>query len=692
MLPNMPCNRFDSPAPLHTARQALDSHSVDSSCQGLSVIAILDCLSFQSRPGCSSVLGRFMNYSVRKPLLVLSIVLFGMLALQSARAESAADVQLPLRNLDTHCPFTPPDSLDQWQRRAEELRMQIRAAVGLLPYPQLDPVQPRIYGRREMDGYSLEKCTFESLPGLIVTGTLYRPLSDNADAETGADKLPGVLCPHGHWANGRFHVANDVAQQLATGAERFESAAKNPMQARCVQLARMGCVVYQYDMLGYADSQQISFQRAHGYASQSAGIEQNDEGWLLYSPMAESHAQSVMGLQTLATMRTVDMLLTLPDVDPARIGITGASGGGTQTFIAAAIDPRISLAFPAVMVSTGMQGGCTCENACLLRTGTGNVELAALFAPKPLGLTAADDWTRTMPNDGFPQLRKIYELYDHSSSLALFPALHFGHNYNHVSRVSMYGWVNDHFGLGLKKPILESDFSSLPQEELTVWDSEHPQPEGGEQFERRLLKLWSDIVDVQMRGLRDGDLQQKQQLAQLLTDGWRVVLSLTTASALETQPATIVPKSEAVSGGISIQVDDQNQWSYQTVNDKQTLVRTDRMAAAFTYGYNLSNFARQAQQLGRSLIELSKQHPDRPIKISADGADAALAAAAVFCAEQFSLQGDNSLPKFDLVLSDPEFRFATAKSIRDPHFLPGSARYWDFPGLLSCLTSKVDWQ
>ncbi len=67
--------------------------------------------------------------------------------------------------------------------------------------------------------------------------------------------------------------------------------------------------------------------------------------------------------------------------------------------------------FPAVMVSTGMQGGCTCENACGLRVGTGNIEIAALTAPRPLGMTAADDWTRTMPVDGYPELQKLYSLF-----------------------------------------------------------------------------------------------------------------------------------------------------------------------------------------------------------------------------------------------------------------------------------------
>ncbi len=123
----------------------------------------------------------------------------------------------------------------------------------------------------------------------------------------------------------------------------------------------MGCIVFHWDMLGNSDSQQISMQRAHGFRGRTPEEQTNEQGWVLYSPEAEGHLQSVMGIQTAHTLRAVDFLLGLPEVDAKRIGITGASGGGTQTFIAAAIDPRIQLAFPAVMVSTGMQGGCTCE-------------------------------------------------------------------------------------------------------------------------------------------------------------------------------------------------------------------------------------------------------------------------------------------------------------------------------------------
>lgn len=90
--------------------------------------------------------------------------------------------------------------------------------------------------------------------------------------------------------------------------------------------------------------------------------------------------------------------------------MTGASGGGTQTFILCAVDDRPAAAFPAVMVSTAMQGGCTCENASYLRVGTGNIEFAALCAPRPLAMSAANDWTVDIMTKGYPELKEHYAM------------------------------------------------------------------------------------------------------------------------------------------------------------------------------------------------------------------------------------------------------------------------------------------
>lgn len=629
----------------------------------------------------------------------LLFLVFAWLGLLLPTDHSIVHAQTDLRDLNSHCPFVPPESLEEWKSRAEVLRLQLEVSLGLYPKLELDPVTPNIYGKIKRDDYSIEKVTFESLPGLFVTGNLYRPASTETD-----QLIPAILCPHGHWNEARFYDEKPsvVKQLLASGAERFETAARNHIQARCVQLARMGCIVFHWDMLGYCDSQQISHQRAHRFASQPRDDEITDEGWLLYSVPAESYGQSVLGLQSLATQRAVDMLLTLPEVDPERIAITGASGGGTQSFIGAALDDRIRVAFPAVMVSTGMQGGCTCENASLLRIGTGNVEMAALIAPKPLGLTAADDWTRTMPNDGFPELKKVYELFGVTPRAMLFPALHFGHNFNHVSRTHMYGWMSNHLHLPFELPILERNFDLAEKDELSVWDAEHPAPEGGEAFERSLLKLWTEIIEGQLHGLRLGDRNQQQQLGEILSDGWSVCLGLTTRDlrgAIQWQPDTLrvvdsegrtwqLTQAEAANfGGVRVTVHRENKpttYRFPTLQSQaQPLVANPRLAAAYTYGYNLPQFSRAAQRLGLTLL-LLHQSGDGPIKVSGRGVDAALGAAGAFIAQRLA---ERPVP-IELRLAPQQFAFAQAETIRDHRFVPGSARFWDFPGLLSCLENS----
>src|SRR5437870_1796153 len=238
-----------------------------------------------------------------------------------------------------------------WEKRADFLRHQALVALGLWPMPEKTPLNAVIHSPIDRDDYTIEKVFFASMPGHYVSGNLYRPKS-----KTG--KLPAVLCPYGHWPNGRFCWKADaeIKKEIDSGAEKDADAARSPLQANCAMLARMGCIVFQYHMVGYCDSTKISHRM--GFLDAEAVL----------------RAQSFMGLQTWNSIRSLDFLLSLPDVDPTRIGVTGASGGGTQTFILCAVDDRATVAFPAVMVSTAMQGGCVCENCCYLRQRTGNVE------------------------------------------------------------------------------------------------------------------------------------------------------------------------------------------------------------------------------------------------------------------------------------------------------------------------------
>ncbi|MEM7235292.1 MAG: hypothetical protein AAF517_24155, partial [Planctomycetota bacterium] len=280
--------------------------------------------------------------------------------------------------LDGYHHWSPPKSLASWKARREHVRRQILVAAGLWPMPPAAELKPVVHGAIDRGEYTVEKVFFQSFPGVYVTGNLYRP-------KAGPARKPAVLTPHGHWSNGRFFVRSerDAKSEVRGGGESIAVNARYHLQARCVQLARSGCVVFHYDMVGYADSRQIAHRSGFGDAQ------------------AELRLQSWFGLQTYNTIRAYDFLEQLPDVDASRIGVTGASGGGTQTFILCAIDDRPAAALPAVMVSTAMQGGCVCENASHLRVNTTNVEFAALAAPKPYGLTVANDWTVDLMKLGY---------------------------------------------------------------------------------------------------------------------------------------------------------------------------------------------------------------------------------------------------------------------------------------------------
>ncbi len=385
----------------------------------------------------------------------------------------------------------------QWQRRTNELKERVLVSEGLWPEPVKSPLNAVIHGKIEREGYTIEKVFFASLPGHYVSGNLYRPTGKGG-------KLPAVLCPHGHWTNGRFYQTpeKDVQKQLEMGAEKTLESARFPIQARCAGLARMGCIVFMYDMIGYADSQAIVHRT--GFTDVEATL----------------RLQSFMGLQTWNSIRSLDFVCSLPDVDVNRIAATGASGGATQTLILGAIDPRVTVSFPAVMVSEAMQGGCICENSPLLRINTNNAEIASLFAPKPLGMTSANDWTRKLETKGFPQIRDIYKLYGAPDNVAAWYRP-FPHNYNQVSRELMYNWLNRHLKLGQPEPVVEQPFVPVPPGELSVYDAEHPRPADSLDA-AALRKAMTTASDEQMRALarEPGEYRKivKTALAAMIND------------------------------------------------------------------------------------------------------------------------------------------------------------------------------
>jgi hypothetical protein len=403
----------------------------------------------------------------------------------------------------SYFPFNPPKTKEAWETRRKEVREQMLVALGLWPTPEKTPLKPVIHGKIDRKDYTIEKVFFASVPSHYVSGNLYRPTASRERKLP--DKLPGVLFAHGHWANGRLFEApdNDVEAVLKSGGEKTKEGARYPLQALPAQLARMGCVVFVYDMVGVADSQLIGPEGKP--LAHSLGFTDAD---------AELHLQSAMGLQTWNSICALDFLTSLPDVDAKRIGMTGASGGGTQTMILCAIDDRPAVSFPAVMVSTAMQGGCICENCSYLRQFTGNVEFAALFAPKPLGMTGADDWTKEIETKGLPQLKALYKLYG-AEDKVMAKKFSFPHNYNQVSREVMYNWFNKHLDLGLKEPVTEEPFEPVPPKELSVYDDEHPRPKDSADVDT-LRKYLTEASDKQIAALRPKDEKSLEEYQRLV--------------------------------------------------------------------------------------------------------------------------------------------------------------------------------
>jgi hypothetical protein len=331
--------------------------------------------------------------------------------------------------------FAPPAfaSRAEWEPRAAWLREHILASAGLLPMPIKTALHPAVFGESAHDGYLVAKVYFESLPGFFVTGNLYRPIGDGP--------FPAVLSPHGHWTYGRLEHS-----PLVSGP------------GRAISLARQGFVVFAYDMIGYNDSRQLT----HAFGG----------------PPEHLWGLSLAGLQLWNSIRALDFLEALPYVKHDAIGITGESGGGTQTFMLAAVDSRVAAAVPVNMVSLHMQGGCLCENPPGLRLETTNAEIAATIAPRPLLLVSATgDWTAETLEAEYPAVRALYALVGAEDRVS---AVRFAaeHNYNKDSREAMYGWMARWLkGAPSAGPVAERAFSPDALPDLLVFHA-RPLPDG----------------------------------------------------------------------------------------------------------------------------------------------------------------------------------------------------------------------
>lgn len=298
-------------------------------------------------------------------------------------------------------------NLQSWESRKAELRKCFFEQLNLSPLPKKTPLNPIFTPRRKYDGYTVENVGIETIPGFYLCGSLYRP-------SKGKGPFPAVLSPHGHFnstdlnENGRY---------------------RPDQQIRCAMLAKMGAVVFSYEMFGYGES-------------------------LLQITAADHRTSFTSTMQTHNSIRVIDFLTSLPYVDPKRIGVTGESGGGTQTFLLTALDDRVTVSVPVVMVSSYYQGGCPCESGLPIHSCTdlmtNNVEIAAMASPRPLlVISDGQDWTSHVPEIEFPYLKKVYSLYGKQENVENVHLPDEGHDYGVSKRMPMYDFMARHLGLNI---------------------------------------------------------------------------------------------------------------------------------------------------------------------------------------------------------------------------------------------------
>jgi dienelactone hydrolase len=299
----------------------------------------------------------------------------------------------------------------EWEAKRPRLKRELFQMLGLWPVPERSPLNVRTTGTLEREGsVIIERVHFQSRPGLYVTGNLYRPKEIVA-------RLPAILYVCGHAGRGR-------------------DGNKTAFQDHGMWFARNGYVALLIDTLQLGEIAGVH----HGTYNlgrmwwQAAG----------YTPA---------GVECWNGIRAIDYLTSRPDVDSARIGVTGISGGGATTFWIAAVDDRVACAAPTSGISDLesyvknriINGHCDCMfmyNTLQWEWST----IAALIAPRPL-LFANSDHDPIFPMDGndrvFDRLRGLYAMVGHPELVAehVSPG---GHDYRPDLRQAIFRWMNTH--------------------------------------------------------------------------------------------------------------------------------------------------------------------------------------------------------------------------------------------------------
>jgi hypothetical protein len=340
---------------------------------------------------------------------------------------------------------------------------------------------------------------------------------------------------------------------------------------------------------------------------------------------------------------------------------------------------------------------------------------------------------------GYPELRELYAMLGAPDNVMCESLTQFPHNYNYVTRRVMYSWLNKHLKLGLEEPIVERPWKLLTPEEWTVWNDEHPRPEGGLEYELKLVKQMADASDRQIAALTPDDAESLAKYREVVGGAFDTIIGrgLPMFGSIErekvdkqdwgdflyfkdvlryTNPGeelpivSFYPKTTPWNNEVVIWVDGRGKQGVmgpddtpnpavrQLLRDGMSVVSGDllyqgefladgkpleqtrvvpnpREFAGYTFGYNDTLFVQRVHDI-LTLVAWVRNEDHGPQKVHLVGVHGA----GPLVAAARAIAGK----AVDRAAVDTAgFRFANLTSYRDPNFLPGSVKYGDLPALLA---------
>lgn len=394
-------------------------------------------------------------------------------------------------------------SLEDWEQKRVTYRKQLFEMLGLSPQPAKTDLKPEITGTINSDGFIVENITFQSRPGLYVTGNLYRPAKQEG-------KIPAILyvCGHGGVKKNGIIYGNKVHYQHH--GEWF---------------ARNGYVCLTIDTLQLGEIEGLH----HG--TYREGMWE----WL-------SRGYTPAGVEAWNCIRALDYLQSRPEVDGEKLGVTGRSGGGAYSWWIAALDERIKAAVPVAGITSlknhvidgVIEGHCDCM--FMVNTYQWDyAQVAALVAPRPL-LISNTDKDSIFPLDGvvdvYRSAMQIYELYGVPQNLGL-QITEGPHKDTQELRIHAFRWFN-HFLKGDDSLIEMAATKFHTPEELKVFQT-LPADQKNAKIQESFVKL-ADPAPV------PADTQEWEQQ----TERWKQQLLAKTFRAWPKKVDAIKPEVKSI--------------------------------------------------------------------------------------------------------------------------------------------------